>query len=140
MKKYQGNIWTEELAGGTINIGFTQQFITETLGECFHITQSNLFLLAEGKPMLTIETNDGLKVVRAPVTGTVLSFSDQARDFPDRIVENDVILTVLPKGVKVPVATKSEVEASRPVNNSILQGNAAGQWFNMNINNNNLGD
>jgi glycine cleavage system H lipoate-binding protein len=97
MKKYTGNVWYEEMGSGTINIGFTRAYIEDILGECFHITQASSFLATEGKPLLTIETNMGLKVVKAPCTGTITFFSTDARDFPDKLTEESIVMTINPK-------------------------------------------
>lgn len=101
-KQFHGDdIWSHEV-NGTINIGFMQSFIDRILGECYHITQSSLELVTKNKAMLTIETNEGLKVIRSPVTGTVVYFNNTARDFPDRLTEETVVITIRPKQVVVP--------------------------------------
>src|ERR1700743_1891382 len=99
-KQYKGDIWIEE-GVGTVNIGFTNEFIREILSECFHITQASMVMLTKDRPMLTVETNEGLKVIRSPVTGPVIQFDHTARDFPDKLTEDSVVLRVKPASVVV---------------------------------------
>jgi glycine cleavage system H lipoate-binding protein len=122
MKKYNDNIWTEETPQGCVNVGFTKQFIDDVLGECFHITQAHSYLVTQGKPMLTVETNCGLKVIRSPITGTIQSFSVEARDFPDRITENDVVVVLVPKDVKVATKAvkKEKIPSAAEINREVF--------------------
>jgi glycine cleavage system H lipoate-binding protein len=113
-KQYKGDIWIEE-GKGTVNIGFTNEFIREILSECFHITQASAVMLTKDRPMLTVETNEGLKVIRSPVTGTVLAFDHTARDFPDKLTEDSVVLRVKPASVVV-AATKKVKQDFYPLN------------------------
>src|SRR5271156_6203635 len=106
MKEYIGNLWTESGPKGTLRIGFTQRFIEEKLGEGFHVMQADLTKVQKGGPMLVIETNDGLESLSAPITGTIMTFNERARNFPDRLKEEEVILEVLPEGVKLEVVVK----------------------------------
>ena len=101
MKTYAGEIWYQEV-NGTVNMGFTKEFIHTVLTECFHITQASFVMLVKDRPMLTIETNEGLKVIRSPVTGMVTIFSTDARDFPDRLTEDTVVVSIKLKSVAVP--------------------------------------
>lgn len=102
MKQKIGSIWTEEMPNKAIQIGFTNEFIQQILSECFHVVLTNPTIVTKGKSMFTIETNDGLETIKSPVTGTVQLFNDRARDFPDRMREDDVVLLVFPKSVVVP--------------------------------------
>jgi len=108
MKKNIGFVWTEEKSDGRVNIGFTRAFIDSKLMECFACVQADAFNLFEGGPMLVIETNDGLESLKSPITGTITNFNAKARNFPDRLTEDDVILTVLPKGVVLPAKAKTK--------------------------------
>ena len=147
MKKYQRYMWTEEMQSGTINIGFTREYIDLMLNECFHITQAQMYLVTEGKPMLTIETNEGLKVLLAPCTGVVASFSSKARDFPDKLTEEDVVLVILPKK-EVKAAKAKTFQQTTPdfqnlgqIDNWMRQGQPRNLWNieipDLNNNNNN---
>lgn len=137
---YDSFTWFEDDGKGTVSIGFTKNFIDDVLGECYHITQASMYLVTKGKPMLTIETNNGLKVIRSPLTGTVLNFNVEARDFPDRLTPEDVVVSLRPKGVKVAEEKKAE-----PVPHYTVQvgtGDLWGpveQWPFQNNNNNNRG-
>lgn len=89
-----------------VNIGFTRVFIDQKMMECFHVVQADVKNLMDKGPMLVIETNDGLESIKSPVTGTVRYFNPKARNFPDRLTEEDIIITVLPKGIVVAGAEK----------------------------------
>ena len=121
MKTYHDMIWSEENQG-VVSIGFTQAFIDGVLTECFHITQSGSILATKGKPMLTIETNEGLKTIKAPVTGTITHFSQDARDFPDCIREDNVIVQIkLKSNVVMPTVAKTVGPNTRAANNYAIQ-------------------
>jgi glycine cleavage system H lipoate-binding protein len=107
-KQYRGEIWFQE-EKGTVNIGFTKEFIQTVLTECYHITQAAFVLLVKDRPMLTIETNEGLKVIRSPVNGTVTFFSTDARDFPDRLTEDTIVVSIKPKQQVVMSASKRKL-------------------------------
>ena len=96
----RGPIWIRTNKDGTVSVGLTAQTIGR-MGECFHIMQADTEDVIQGQPMLVMETNDGLESVKSPVTGRVLVFNDKARDFPDKLKEEESILTLLPKGVEV---------------------------------------
>lgn len=136
MKKYHRYIWSEEMKNGTINIGFTREYIDLTLAECFHITQASSFFVNEGKPLLTIETNEGLKVIKSPVTGTITLFSTEARDFPDKLKENDVVMTINPK-TEVKPAKAAAPKTQEQWNFDIRQGQWIQDFAPININPNN---
>lgn len=111
MKTFNGNLWTETDKVGTVSIGLRQSYLEEKMQECFHILQADALNLKRGGPMMVIETNDGLESLKSPLTGRITFFNDKARNFPDRLVEDDVIFTVLPEGVK-PVEVKKK--AAKP--------------------------
>lgn len=106
MKQFNDNLWTEEQTSGAVFIGFTRRFIEEKLGECFHILQADSKKVKKGEPLLVIETNDGLENLKAPLSGTIIVFNDKARNFPDRLTEEDTILQVVPEGVTIPKSVK----------------------------------
>lgn len=110
MKEFIGNIWTEAGADGRVRMGFSRRFIEERLGECFHVMQADIKSVKKGEPLLVIETNDGLESLKSPLSGNILVFNAKARNFPDRLVEEDCILEILPEGVKLPVKTKKVPE------------------------------
>lgn len=94
----RGPIWVRTNKDGTVSVGLTAQTIGR-MGECFHIMQADTEDVIEGQPMLVMETNDGLESIKSPVTGRVVVFNDRARDFPDKLTQDESILTLLPKGV-----------------------------------------
>jgi glycine cleavage system H lipoate-binding protein len=108
MKEYSGGLWTETAPSGVVRLGFSKVFIEQKLGECFHVMQADSKNVKEGEPLLVLETNDGLESLKSPITGTILHFNSKARNFPDRLTEEDNILEVLPEGVKAPKPDKKE--------------------------------
>jgi glycine cleavage system H lipoate-binding protein len=123
-----GSIWTETDARGVEQIGFRQSYIEQVLGECFHVVQADTRKARKGCPLMVLETNDGTSRVRSPVTGTILMFSDKARNFPDRLTEDDVIVEVLPEGMTLPAqGKKPEVRPTIQFNQLF---NAPGDWLN----------
>jgi glycine cleavage system H lipoate-binding protein len=107
MKTYvDGMIWTETDTKGIVQIGFRKNYIEDVLGECFHVVQADTRRARKGCPLMVLETNDGTNRVRSPVTGTILTFNDKARNFPDRLTEDDVIVSILPEGMPPPKAEK----------------------------------
>lgn len=107
MKEFIGNIWTEAGSDGRVKMGFSRRFIEERLGECFHVMQADIKSVKKGEPLLVIETNDGLESLKSPLSGNILVFNAKARNFPDRLVEEDCILEILPEGMKLPVKEKA---------------------------------
>jgi len=100
MKQVQGDIWIDEQEDGTINIGFVQAFINRKMNECFHVLQADTRRVEQEGAMLVIETNDALESIKAPITGQVSYFNSKARNFPDRLTQEDIILTLVPPNVK----------------------------------------
>jgi len=109
MKQVQGDIWVDEQADGTINIGFVQSFINRRMAECFHVIQADTRSVDKGGPMLVIESNDSLESIKAPITGNVAYFNPRARNFPDRLTEQDIIMTLNPN-LKQVVAKQVVIE------------------------------
>lgn len=111
MKTDHNLVWSETHADKSITIGFTKKCIDEKLTECFHVMQADAAQVREKGPMLVLETNDGLESIKSPFNGKVSYFNAKARNFPDRIVEEDIILTLRPldsKAESVKVKTVSE--------------------------------
>lgn len=96
-KETRGPIWVQTNKDGTVSVGLTAEFVRSKMGECFHIMQADLDDVIINQPMLVFETNDGLESVKSPVTGSVLQFNRRAVDFPDKLTEEEVILTIRPK-------------------------------------------
>lgn len=95
MKEVLGNLWfTKDATNDSTNIGFTKQFIDERLSECFHVLMADTKIIKEKGPLLVLETNDGLEPVRSPLAGRIVFFNDKARNFPDRLLESDIIVSL----------------------------------------------
>jgi len=115
VKTFSGNIWQETDKAGVVSIGLRQTYLEEKMQECFHILQADAQHLKKGGPMMVIETNDGLESLKSPLTGRITFFNDKARNFPDRLVEDDVIFTVLPEGVKPVEVKRKAAPKAKPV-------------------------
>lgn len=87
-------IWMNKKPNGQVDIGFQQKYISEHLQEAFHILPANHSKIESGTPMMVVESNDGLENIRSPFDGRFVNFSDKARNFPDRLKETDVVLTL----------------------------------------------
>lgn len=86
-------IWYKQ-EGKHLKIGFTEQFLP-TVHEAWHVLPTTTKAkVREKSPLMAIETNDALFTIFAPSTGRVIKFNDKARDFPDRLSADDVILTL----------------------------------------------
>lgn len=122
MKTIVGNIWTEPEDNGVVKIGFTRKYIEEKLGETFHVMQADARSTKVGTPLLVLETNDGTERIKSPVTGTIHWFNTKARNFPDRLNEEDCVIKVVPEGVTLPKAkaktTKEALEEWHSVFNT----------------------
>lgn len=121
-KQYDGNIWTETDSRGVVKIGFSRTYIDQQLMECFHVMQADRSVARKGLPIMVLETNDGTARIKSPVSGRILTFNDKARNFPDRLSEEDVIMEVLPEGVKLE-PTKKKVEYKDFFNQVNVVGN-----------------
>lgn len=112
-REYVGDLWMEKQEDGRVRLGFARRFIEDRLGECFHVMQADTQSVKKGGPLLVIETNDGLRTLKSPLAGSILRFDAKARNFPDKLLEDDTILEVLPQGVKLPAPKKAE-EKTKP--------------------------
>lgn len=126
MKEFIGDLWMDRAEDGRVKIGFARRFIEDRMGECFHVMQADTRNVKKGGPLLVIETNDGLRPVKSPLTGSILFFNHNARNFPDKLVEDDCILEVLPEGVKLPSVTVKKAKA--PTNNWANGGVLGDLW------------
>lgn len=121
MKTNHGNVWSE-VRNGRMAIGFTKQCIDDTLPECFHVLQADATTVKLRGPMLVLETNDGLLSILSPVAGRIRFFNDRARNFPDKLTEEDVIIEVeLPQPAQE--VKKAVVKKSSKVTPKIGGGN-----------------
>jgi glycine cleavage system H lipoate-binding protein len=115
VKMVYGDIWAVTEPNGQVSIGFTQQFIEEKLNECFHVLPAETKKVGNKSPLMVLETNDGLQSIKSPVAGEVVFFSDKARNFPDRLKEDDIVITVFLEGKKKPA--KSSTKRAAPARN-----------------------
>src|SRR5215213_4620006 len=88
----RNQIWYEE-DGKLVRMGLTRSFL-DTLDECWHILPSNMKTIKKRAPLLTIENNDGLISLLSPVTGNLSNWDTKAANFPEKLTENDVIVTL----------------------------------------------
>jgi glycine cleavage system H lipoate-binding protein len=126
MKQVSGNLWFTTEKDET-RIGFTRSFIAERLSECFHVLPADTKNVKEKGPLLVLETNDGLEPVCSPVTGRLTYFNEKARNFPDRLTEEDCIVSLSSKELKKVAKTMFVDESYQGLVNNI---NA--QQFNFN--------
>lgn len=99
MKTNYGDIWCETQPDGMMSIGFTKKCIEEKLCECFHILPADVGTAKLKQPLLVLETNDGVEAIPSPINGRIIIFSDKARNFPDRMTEEDVVVSIEPPEV-----------------------------------------
>jgi len=95
-KEILGSIWVQTSRDGMVSVGLTRDYIRQKLGECFHIMQADAGQLTLNQPMLVLETNDGLETIKSPVSGVIVHFNWRARDFPDKLTEEETILVIKP--------------------------------------------
>lgn len=137
MKQFEEFIWTEKQENGTINIGFTQQFINRKMAECFHVLQADVRKIDKDGPLFVIETNEALESIKSPITGSVSYYNNKALNFPDRLKENDIIMTLIPPGVTLE-KNKEKIERyeniaewlNQPINMNVPEPN----WVQMQLN------
>ncbi len=125
-------IWMNKKSNGQVDIGFQQTYITEHLQEAFHILPANHNKIEKGAPMMGVESNEGLENIRSPFAGRFVNFSDKARNFPDRLKETDVVLTLLTeeehqkKLEQAKKEVKDKPAKAKVVDNYVAQGMEAG--------------
>lgn len=122
MKQVSGNLWFTTEKDET-RIGFTRSFIAERLSECFHVLPADTKNVKEKGPLLVLETNDGLEPVCSPVTGRLTYFNEKARNFPDRLTEEDCIVSLSSKELTKVVKTPRLAGYVGIVNNNAQQFN-----------------
>jgi glycine cleavage system H lipoate-binding protein len=99
MKTNYGDIWCETQPDGMMSIGFTKKCIEEKLCECFHILPADVGTAKLKQPLLVLETNDGVEAIPSPINGRIIIFSEKAKNFPDRMTEEDVVVSIEPPEV-----------------------------------------
>lgn len=124
MKQVSGNLWFTTEKDET-RIGFTRSFIAERLSECFHVLPADTKNVKEKGPLLVLETNDGLEPVCSPVTGRLTYFNEKARNFPDRLTEEDCIVSLSSKELK-------KIAPMPRINDDFVIVNHNAQQFNFN--------
>jgi glycine cleavage system H lipoate-binding protein len=77
--------------GAVTRIGLTQSFIN-SLDECWQILPANTREFKKKSPLFTVETNDALISIMSPINGHLNMFNTTARDFPDHLTEDMVIM------------------------------------------------
>lgn len=131
MKEQIGNtLWSETDSRGVVKIGFNREYIETKLGECFHVMQADRKFARKGQPLLVLETNDAVERLPSPVTGTIITFNHKASDFPDRLSTEDIILEILPEGVKLSAKTKKQPATKTVWNDE----QAEREWFQQQMN------
>ncbi len=108
----KNQIWYEQ-DGKYVRMGLTRSFL-DTLDECWHILPSNMTAIKMKAPLLTIESNDGLISLLSPVTGNLSNWDSKAANFPEKLTEEDVIVTLSSEAVEDPRGpTDAERAAAR---------------------------
>lgn len=122
-------IWMNKKPNGQVDIGFQQTYISEHLQEAFHILPASHGKIESGAPMMVVESNDGLENIHSPFVGRFVNFSDKARNFPDRLKETDVVLTLWTEEAYQNELKKSKTEVKKkaPVKNTPSQ--VVTEWF-----------
>lgn len=103
---------------GTIQVGFNKSFLRElSEGSCWHIMPANNRRVKEKLPLLTVESSDELVSIPSPVSANVYSFSDKARNFPEKLNEDDVVIELRESDTKskAKVADVAQVQARQAV-------------------------
>lgn len=108
----KNQIWFSK-DGERTNVGFTTSFL-EVVRECWHVLPTSTgSVIKEKSPLFAVETNEALFSIAAPITGSIISFSDKAQNFPDKLTEDDVICVLgeRPKKTAVDEMTTTELVA-----------------------------
>jgi glycine cleavage system H lipoate-binding protein len=119
-------IWVESDGGEHVKIGFTRDFLQQ-LDQCWHILPANNSRFKKQMPLMTVETNDGLVSILSPVTGYLQNFDRKAQDFPDKLTEEDVILSINVAEKKAVKKEPSHDELVAMLRQRMVQPRAAGQ-------------
>lgn len=93
-------------------IGFTENFLS-IVRECWHVVPAVKEKVTEKSPLMAIETNDALLTVFSPRSGNIISFSEKAQNFPDKLTSSDVVCVIADK--KATTARQAARQAE-PVN------------------------
>lgn len=108
-------VWFNSKPDGRIDVGFQQKYINEKLQEVFHVLPANQSKIEKNTPILVLESNDGLEKIVSPFAGRFVSFSDKARNFPDRLKESDVVLTLFEEQAFLEDQRKKKPEVKKEV-------------------------
>lgn len=92
-----GRTWFKKNEDGSTEIGLTASFLNDLDG-CWHMmaAASTRTEVKEEQPLLSVETNDGLFSVTAPVAGVISFFAHEALNFPDKVKEDTVVAIMKP--------------------------------------------
>lgn len=85
-------LWHREV-NNVIEIGFTKSFLDQ-LDQCWNILPSHNEVFKVKSPLLTIETNEKMFSILSPIAGYLRHYSDKAQNFPDKLVESDVVISL----------------------------------------------
>lgn len=85
-------LWFETLGTNTM-IGFTKPFL-EIVNSSWHVLQNGVGSVKKDAPLLSVETDDALFAVPSPLDGEIITFSDKAQNYPDKLTEDDVVCIV----------------------------------------------
>lgn len=99
------HIWYTD-DGKMVNVGFTRSFL-DRMAECWHVMPAHTSRVREKSPLITIESNEEMFSIPSPITGNIRNFSDKASNFPDRLVETDVICQIV-RGEAAKVGAKTK--------------------------------
>lgn len=89
--------------GKLVKIGFNRDFLVGLQAECWHIMPANTKSVKEKAPLVTVENNEEMYSIPSPVSGYVMEFSQKASNFPDKLVETDVVVKITREEIKKPV-------------------------------------
>ncbi len=115
-----------------ITVGFTKSFL-DSLDECWHILPACNKKFTKKAPLLTIETNDSLLSILSPFEGHFMSFNTKASNFPEKIVETDVIIEISLDKVQqqeVPDGWPEAPRAAQPFQQQLVAQLGNNQLFN----------
>lgn len=88
-----GELWSSETQTGNVQLGFTQSFLNKHQQECWHIIPQ-LGKVKKGMVLMSLETNDGLVPVKAPFDGDIVTFENDALNFPEKLTEDTGVIVL----------------------------------------------
>lgn len=104
-KQVRGPIWFTD-DGKVVNVGFTNDFL-KRMEECWHVMPANTRTVREKAPLITIESNDEMYSIPSPISGNILSFSQTASNFPDKLKEGDIVCSITREEIKKQAKAKA---------------------------------